>query len=66
MKNEGNEYYCRINSGIPARKFGYVPRSGVVSDSRFYLGVVQLAERLLWEQEAVGAEPATQTNNEID
>ena len=27
----------------------------------FYLGVAQLAERLFWEQEAVGSSPATQT-----
>lgn len=27
----------------------------------FYLGVAQLAERLFWEQEAVGSRPATQT-----
>ena len=29
----------------------------------FYLGVAQLAERLFWEQEAVGSRPATQTTN---
>ena len=28
-----------------------------------YLGVAQLAERLFWEQEAVGSRPATQTTN---
>lgn len=27
-----------------------------------YLGVVQLGERLFWEQEVAGAKPATQTN----
>lgn len=27
------------------------------------LGVAQLAERLFWEQEAVGSSPATQTTN---
>lgn len=27
----------------------------------FYLGVAQLAERLFWEQEAVGSSPTTQT-----
>ena len=27
------------------------------------LGVVQLVERLLWEQEVAGSSPATQTNN---
>lgn len=28
-----------------------------------YLGVVQLGERLFWEQEVAGAKPATQTNS---
>lgn len=27
----------------------------------FYLGVVQLVERLIWDQEVVGSNPVTQT-----
>ena len=35
---------------------------GTVFDrNKVILGVVQLVERLLWEQEAAGSSPATQT-----
>ena len=37
---------------------------GTVFDrKKVILGVVQLVERLLWEQEVAGSSPATQTNN---
>ena len=42
-----------MRKGLPAVLF--CPNRG------FYLGVAQLAERLLWEQEAVGSSPTTQT-----
>ena len=42
-----------MRKGLPAVLF--CPNRG------FYLGVAQLEERLLWEQEAVGSSPTTQT-----
>lgn len=33
----------------------------ICSNRSLYLGVAQLVERLLWEQEAVGSSPTTQT-----
>lgn len=37
---------------------------GTVFDrKKVILGVVQLVERLLWEQEVAGSSPATQTSN---
>lgn len=42
-----------MRKGLPAVLF--CPNRG------FYLGVAQLAERLLWEQEAVGSSPVVST-----
>ena len=35
----------------------------IIDKKKVILGVVQLVERLLWEQEVAGSSPATQTNN---
>lgn len=53
--------YKPTNSKISV-KIPWIPIQGIFfPQSIILLGVAQLAERLFWEQEAVGSRPTTQT-----